>query len=380
MVNSGAVGLARRILAVRPHRSAQHSTRTAAIRRSEARFRDIAEASSDWIWETDRDLNLTYVSEHFGRATGLIPSDVLGRPLHRVLQRRDATEAQERNGGIGVAASFRDILCLLHTDGRETRTLRVAGKPVLDPKRNLIGYRGTATDITAEVEAQRQLQFFARHDPLTGLPNRMVLLSRLEETLVRGRRDHQTAAMLCLDLDRFKAVNDGFGHAAGDQVLVGCAERLRGCIRDTDLVARLGGDEFAVLQVGVTRIEDVHALCERILAVMAQPFRLDGTEAVVGASVGVAMIPADGDQAARILQKADIALYRAKAEGRNRARFFEAWMDERQRRRRDLETALRHALTAGQLEIHYQPQVSIERPRSSASRRCCAGASDARDR
>jgi diguanylate cyclase (GGDEF)-like protein/PAS domain S-box-containing protein len=333
---------------------------TAAIRRSEARFRDIAEASSDWIWETDRDLNLTYVSEHFGRATGLIPSDVLGRPLHRVLQRRDATEAQERNGGIGVAASFRDILCLLHTDGRETRTLRVAGKPVLDPKRNLIGYRGTATDITAEVEAQRQLQFFARHDPLTGLPNRMVLLSRLEETLVRGRRDHQTAAMLCLDLDRFKAVNDGFGHAAGDEVLVGCAERLRGCIRDTDLVARLGGDEFAVLQVGVTRIEDVHALCERILAVMAQPFRLDGTEAVVGASVGVAMIPADGDQAARILQKADIALYRAKAEGRNRARFFEAWMDERQRRRRDLETALRHALTAGQLEIHYQPQVSIE--------------------
>ena len=106
------------------------------------------------------------------------------------------------------------------------------------------------------------------------------------------RKENEQAAMLCVDLDRFKAVNDGFGHAAGDQVLVGCAERLRSCIRETDLVARLGGDEFAVLQVGVTRPRDVHALCERILAVMAQPFRLEGTEAVVGASVGVAMIPA----------------------------------------------------------------------------------------
>ena len=243
---------------------------------------------------------------------------------------------------------------------RETRTLRVAGKPVLDLQQNLIGYRGTATDITSEVEAQRQLQFFAQHDPLTSLPNRTVLLSRLDEILLRCRKENEQAAMLCVDLDRFKAVNDGFGHAAGDQVLVGCAERLRSCIRETDLVARLGGDEFAVLQVGVTRPRDVHALCERILAVMAQPFRLEGTEAVVGASVGVAMIPGDGDEAPRILQNADIALYRAKADGRNRARFFEPGMDERQKRRRELEAALRHALTAGQLEIHYQPQVSIE--------------------
>ena len=333
---------------------------TAAIRRSEARFRDIAEASSDWIWETDCDLNLTYVSEHFGRATGLVPQDVLGKPLHRVLQPRDAELRPQPDAGLNPAVAFRDLLCLLHVEGGNTRTLRVAGKPVRDPQRRLIGYRGTATDITAEVEAQRQLQFFAQHDPLTSLPNRMVLLSRLEETLLRCRRDRQQAAMLCLDLDRFKAVNDGFGHAAGDQVLVGCAERLRSCIRETDLVARLGGDEFAVLQVGVGRPGDVHALCERILAVMAQPFRLDGTEAVVGASVGVAMIPADGDEASRILQNADIALYRAKSDGRNRACFFEPGMDERQRRRRELETALRHALTAGQLEIHYQPQVSIE--------------------
>ncbi len=333
---------------------------TAVVRQSEARFRDIAEAASDWIWETDRGLMLTYVSEQFGGATGLSPADVLGRPLHRILQLCDQSRQTQQTADLRATRAFRDVLCLLHPyGGEDTRTLRVAGKPVFDSDGKFNGYRGTATDITAEIAALRQVQFLARHDPLTRLPNRLVLHDRLGDALLRCQRHHERAAVLCIDLDRFKEINDSLGHAAGDRVLVDCAERLRSCVRETDVVARLGGDEFAVLLADVRATRDVQTLCERVLAALAEPFVVDGTEAVVSASVGVGLMPDDGGDAARLLQNADIALYRAKSDGRNRACFFEPGMDQGLRRRKQLETALRHALADGQLEIHYQPQVVL---------------------
>jgi diguanylate cyclase (GGDEF)-like protein/PAS domain S-box-containing protein len=334
---------------------------TAVVRQSEARFRDIAEAASDWIWETDRRLLLTYVSEHFGGATGLNPADVLEQPLHRVLELCDQSQRVQQEASLRAGRAFRDVLCQLHPDGgKNTRTLRVAGKPIHDGAGDFHGYRGTATDITSEIAALRQVQFLAHHDPLTKLPNRAVFHDRLAEVLNRCGRSHEQAAVLCIDLDRFKEVNDSLGHAAGDQVLMECAERLRGCVRETDLVARLGGDEFAVLLAGVTTASDVQALCERVLTTLAEPFQVEGTETVVGASVGVGLIPAKGSNAARVLQNADVALYRAKADGRNRACFFQNGMGEGLRRRKSLETALRHALGTGQLELHYQPQVTLD--------------------
>lgn len=331
---------------------------TAAIRASEARFRDIAEAASDWIWEADADLRLTYVSEPFSRATGLRPAEVVGRPLHELLALPPDPVQQERQRATLVAGEpFRDLLCLLRPEGQAPRTLRVAGMPVRDPVGALLGYRGTATDITAEMAALDRVRFLAEHDALTGLPNRLVLRDRLEEMLRRLRRYGEGAAVLCVDLDRFKEVNDSLGHAAGDRLLVACAERLRGCVRETDLVARLGGDEFAVLQADVAQPPDAQQLCDRILAALSEPVGIDGTEVVVGASIGVALAPADGADAAQLMQKADIALYRAKEDGRGRACFFEAGMDERLRERKFLESSLRHAIAGGQLEVHYQPQV-----------------------
>lgn len=333
---------------------------TAVVRQSEARFRDIAEAASDWIWETDRSLMLTYVSEPFVGATGLRPDDMLGQPLDRVLEPCDPKQQPQFGASLGAALPFRNIVCLLRLHGGEdTRTLRVAGKPVHDTRGVFLGYRGTATDITSETVALRQVQFLARHDPLTRLPNRAAFHDHLTEVLQSVSSCGEHAAVLCIDLDRFKEINDSLGHAAGDQVLVHCAERLGECVRETDLVARLGGDEFAVLATGITRTGDVQALCERILASLADPLQIEGTETVVGASIGVALIPADGRETPKILQNADIALYRAKFDGRNRACFFEAGMDLRLRRRKALETALRHALMAGQLTVHYQPQVTL---------------------
>jgi diguanylate cyclase (GGDEF)-like protein/PAS domain S-box-containing protein len=331
---------------------------TAAIRASEARFRDIAEAGSDWIWETDADLRLTYVSDHFARATGLRPGDVAGLGLHEVLRPPAEPEQRRRHqAALGAARPFRDLLCRLRSGDQGLRTLRVAGKPVVGPDGALRGYRGTATDITAEVEALDRVRFLAEHDALTGLPNRLLLRERLAEAAARCRRDGTEAVVLCVDLDRFKEVNDTLGHAAGDRLLVGCAERLRACARDGDVVARLGGDEFALLRAGAGGPADVAALCERVIDALREPFHLDGHEVVVGASVGVAAAPGDGEDAARLLQNADIALYRAKAEGRGRFRRFEAGMDEELRQRKALEAALRGALPAGELEVHYQPQV-----------------------
>jgi diguanylate cyclase (GGDEF)-like protein len=165
--------------------------------------------------------------------------------------------------------------------------------------------------------------------------------------------------VLCLDLDRFKEINDSFGHTAGDLLIRGCAERLFACLRETDLVARLGGDEFAILQVNLQDAAEVQRLGERLLAALARPFALDGHQVVVTASIGVATIPHDGDQPDMLLHNADIALCRAKAEGRNRLRFFESGMDAQLRARKQLEAELRTAIERGELEVYYQPQVDL---------------------
>jgi diguanylate cyclase (GGDEF)-like protein/PAS domain S-box-containing protein len=333
-----------------------------AIREGETRFRDIAEASSDWIWETDAELRVGFVSERFAELTGLSPLDLLGRTLNELLHPAEDLERWDRRlADLAARRPFRGLLCRLDAGTDQDRTLRVAGIPIRDARGEFRGYRGTATDITAELEAQAQAQYMAHHDPVTGLPNRLLLRERLELALAECRRRNAVAAVLCLDLDRFKEVNDKLGHAAGDLLIKACAERLMHCVRETDTVARLGGDEFAILQVAVDRIADVQQLGDRLLARFSRPFELDGHEVIVTASIGVAMIPTDADEPEQAMHNADIALYRAKSEGRNRFRFFETGMDARLRERRAFEAELRGALQNGEFELYYQPLVDLRR-------------------
>jgi diguanylate cyclase (GGDEF)-like protein len=213
--------------------------------------------------------------------------------------------------------------------------------------------RRASTELQA---SEAQAQHLAFHDPLTGLPNRALFISRLDHSLIDSRRDGARIALLCLDLDRFKNVNDTLGHAAGDDLIRELAERLSGLTRANDCVARLGGDEFAILQCGVTSLEDVVALCERIIQTVSHPFELLGNAAFVGVSIGVAVAPDCGVDRAELMRKADIALYRAKYEGRNRFRIFSDEMDFFVQRRRRVEAELREALASGdQLEVVYQP-------------------------
>jgi diguanylate cyclase (GGDEF)-like protein/PAS domain S-box-containing protein len=341
-------------------RHARQATDT--IEASEIRFRDVADASSDWIWETDADLRLSYLSERFATVTGISPNLVLGKPLGDLLHSAESIERWERHqDDLARRRPFRNLLCLCEDDGGRTRTLRVAGKPVSDDRGGHRGYRGTATDITAEIEAERRAQYLALHDPLTELPNRELFGERLELAAATVSRRGEMAAVICVDLDRFKDVNDLLDHAAGDLLIKGCAERLQACVRETDTVARIGGDEFAIVQVGLEQPDGAQMLCRRVLETLAAPFDLDGNEVLVTASVGIALIPLDGSIPGRLLQCADIALYRAKEEGRNTFRFFEAGMDARLQARKALERDLRLALARNELELYYQPKVELGR-------------------
>jgi diguanylate cyclase (GGDEF)-like protein len=210
---------------------------------------------------------------------------------------------------------------------------------------------------SAELQAsEAQAQHLAFHDPLTGLANRMRFNDRLDRVLAEARRDGTKLALLYLDLDRFKNINDTLGHPAGDELIRTLATRLTALVRPSDCVARLGGDEFAILQSSVTGEGDVSALCERIIEEVGKPFQLLGNSAFVGASIGIAVVPEAGIDRAELMRKADIALYRAKLEGRNRFRIFSDEMDIFVQRRRAIEEELREALAAGgQLEVVYQP-------------------------
>jgi diguanylate cyclase (GGDEF)-like protein/PAS domain S-box-containing protein len=220
------------------------------------------------------------------------------------------------------------------------------------------GLMRTFTDITERKRTADKIAHMAHHDALTGLANRVLLRSNVELALARQRRMDESFALLLIDLDRFKAVNDTLGHGAGDMVLQTVAERLRGCVRDVDTIARLGGDEFAILQSGVESRADVEILARRVVDALSAPYGLDGTPAVIGASIGIAWSH-DSPDIEQLFHNADLALYRVKAEGRNSFRLFEPEMDESARERRQLEAALRVARDRGEFEIHYQPIIDL---------------------
>ncbi|WP_410712137.1 putative bifunctional diguanylate cyclase/phosphodiesterase [Bradyrhizobium sp. BEA-2-5] len=215
-------------------------------------------------------------------------------------------------------------------------------------------------DITERKRAEARLAFMAQHDGLTGLPNRSLLRQQMDEMLLHTRRSAEKVALLMLGLDNFKAVNDTLGHAVGDKLLRGVAKRLRSTLREEDALARLNSDEFAIVQGGVMRPEDAVLLARRILEAIADPYLLDGHSVVIGASIGIAMSPGDGDDSEKLLKSADMALSRAKSEFRGTFSFFEAEMDARAQSRRKTEVELRDAIQNDVLRPYYQPLIDLQ--------------------
>ena len=274
----------------------------------------------------------------------LVPED-----LERVVR---ATAAAYANQAPELRIGYRYVHPMdgriRHVETRSQITYDAAGAP--------ISSIGVAIDVTEQREADAKLVYMAHHDVLTDLPNRVLFRTRMEEAFARRRRG-EPFALLCLDLDHFKAVNDTFGHEAGDDLLRQAAARMRAEIRETDTLARMGGDEFAIIQSGVGRSSEIAGLAERLLATLKTPFDLGGRSVQIGVSIGVVHAGDNTDDGEVLFRLADVALYRAKQDGRGRMRFFETDMEIRLKARRALELELQNALEREEFEIYYQPIV-----------------------
>ena len=329
----------------------------AALAASEGRFRDVATSASDWIFEADGDLCLTYLSGRFTELTGLPVAAVLGQKLTDVVEAdRQSASAWGRLADAPTGAPLRGLQATIRDAAGHRRTLRLTCRAVFGAGGEVACFRGTASDVTEEIEAKIRAEFLSLHDPLTGLPNRLLFARRLGDAVASARRVGRPSAALYLDLDKFKDVNDTLGHPAGDRLLCEVTARLRGLAREADTVARLGGDEFAVLLTGCGHATEAEAFCRRALAAIAQPFELEGQTVHIGASLGIAFLPADANDADLAMRCADLALYKAKSEGRGTFRFYAPEMNLALQRRRRLEQDLRRALAAGEFELHFQPK------------------------
>jgi len=337
----------------------------AAFRESEARFRAIADDAPVMIWVSDAIGGNTYHSRLWRETTGQTDEASRGDgwldPVHPE-DRRALEEAHNR--AYAARNPFRFEYRLRKVDGSWAWVIDV-GNPRFSDDGTFIGYVGSVLDITerrkAEKEriaAQKQVMRMARHDALTGLPNRLRFAERIEE-LRSVLRDGKPVAVLLIDLDGFKTINDTLGHPTGDRLLQQVAERLRTSLRRNDVVARVGGDEFAVVVHPVLATAEVEGLAQRIIGSFTAPFRLDGRELVVGASVGVALSPTGGQDSEGLVSSADIALYQAKRAGRGNFQLFDPQMGHQLRAREDLRTALQEAVESKQFVLHYQPIVAL---------------------
>jgi diguanylate cyclase (GGDEF)-like protein len=290
---------------------------------------------------------------------------ISGEGVHKGLLLREVLRQCARAGVVSaprmerIAADLAgylagDIDGELAVEARDGRTLAFTFHPMENG-----GSVVLLEDITERKNAEAKISYLAHYDALTGLPNRTFFRDQMDRTLALTRR-HGHCALLFIDLDQFKHVNDTLGHRCGDAVLSAVADRLRAVVRESDTVARFGGDEFVILQAPVGRREEVDALAKRVVEAVALPYEIDVHQIVIGASVGIALAPEDGDNADTLLKNADMALYRAKAEGRAAWCFFEPEMDAQAQARRSLELDLRDAVSSGAFEVYYQPLINLK--------------------
>ncbi|MBP6675297.1 MAG: EAL domain-containing protein [Vitreoscilla sp.] len=327
-------------------------------------LRDFEEHSADVLWEIDRAGRFTHVSSKLAKLLHESDTQVSDEGLVEVLLRRCpggkmAEGIKTLREKLAEDKPFRDVLLSVQMS-EGLRWWSVTAKPLVDEKNHTMGWRGVISDVTQQRQAHQRLTYQAHFDALTGLVNREQLRKRLAQAVDMGSRSERRTALMCLDLDNFKAINDSLGHSVGDGVLKLVAQRLHSVMRRADLVARLGGDEFAVLLDDVRSDEEVQHLAQRLLGVLNAPGEVNGRTVSVGASMGIAMIPEHGTSIDEVLGNADLALYAAKEAGRGRCETFAAWLGERSRRQMSIEQELRVALSRSELYLEWQPIVDAQ--------------------
>jgi diguanylate cyclase (GGDEF)-like protein/PAS domain S-box-containing protein len=354
----------------------------AKLERSERLHRFLVESSPDIVYTLDERGHFVFVNPRIESLLGYGRDALLGRHYTDIVHEDDfelARYALAERRSDSRASTNVEVRLLCNRESHPTRprqflvtTVSAIGlygesegapEPANLPRagRRFLGSYGVVRDITERKRAEETISFQALHDQLTQLPNRRLFKDHLELALAQAERRGRMVGVMFIDLDRFKLVNDTYGHLQGDELLRTFAQRLRACVRAGDTVARQGGDEFTILLPDLINADDAMLIAHKILAELQHPFRIGELDFRATASVGIAVYPRDGNSAELLLKNADIAMYKVKASGRNGGQVFSADMNASYTRRLALENELRHALAQGQFVLHYQPQVSLSR-------------------
>jgi diguanylate cyclase (GGDEF)-like protein/PAS domain S-box-containing protein len=333
------------------------------LARSEARFRALTELSSDWYWECDTDHRFVSFGGRSIRDVGASDwrNAFFGHTVwelpHLV---RDSADWRAHRALLERRERFIDFHFAVRLPDGRVRWTSASGEPFFDPDGAFVGYHGVSRDITERRLAEDSIRHLATHDTLTGLPNRALFLEELGRSMRDARRDGHQLALLFVDLDHFKIINDTLGHDAGDLLLKQMASALRDCLRPSDLVARLGGDEFVVLVRHPVGRHEAGVVARKLLAAVTQPMSLKGQECRVSASVGICIFPDNANDEASLMKGADIAMYEAKREGRNGFRYFSTDAPPQSPLRLRMASNLRVAIERDEFTLHFQPKVNLQ--------------------
>ena len=330
-------------------------------------MRDFERAGRGWFWETDRDGQLVYISPTVAARLERPLADLLGHPFTDIIRKRLGNDdSEERTLGFSLSSRtpFKELTVQAAVPGEE-RWWSISGHPISNELGNFQGFRGSGTDLTDKKRSEREINQLARYDTLTGLANRRHITDLLERALKSHSGQPQPCALLLMDLDRFKAVNDTLGHPVGDQLLQQVAGRLTQIVGDKGQVGRLGGDEFQIVVPQINQPEKLAGIANAIILSLAKPFAIEGEQVRIGSSLGIAVSDGQGVTASALVRNADLALYAAKDAGRGVYRFYADAMHNQASERKAIEDALRDALTKDELRLLYQPIVDVRSERIS---------------
>jgi diguanylate cyclase (GGDEF)-like protein len=334
----------------------QRLARERAGERAQLFLADFEESGRGWFWETNADGIVSHVSEEMAGHIGTPASEMIGRHFEELLVVR--SEDGQRPLGFHLSARFpfEDAIVRAPSDEDE-HWWSLSGKPVFDPYGRFLGFRGMATNCSAERRSEAERTRLARYDSLTGLPNRAMMAATLDLALVNAAARRRGCALMLIDLDKFKQVNDTLGHPVGDKLLKAVAGRLAEVLGEEGQAGRLGGDEFEAILPGIEEQGRLSQLADAVIHSLSQPYQIEGSRIVIGASIGIAVARPGKALASALVKEADLALYAAKAGGRGTHRFFASEMNAEAVERQILEADLRQAIAEGQFQLLFQPIV-----------------------
>ena len=326
-------------------------------------LRDYEDSGLGWFWSSDETGQITYISNCIAEHLGCDRSAIIGQPIQTLfVLERDEDDLVERTLPLILSArkTFSDLHVRAALEGREI-WWSISGRPQFSADGTFLGYRGNGSDITATRQSQRDASRLALYDSLTGLANRHRMGKRLDTTLLAYQSAKRSCAIMMMDLDRFKAVNDTLGHPAGDELLKQVAQRLQRIVTEKGCeIGRLGGDEFQIMLPDIDDRGRMGEIAKTIITMVSQPYQIEGSRCVIGASVGIAIAPYDGINSEELVRSADLALYAAKGGGRGQFRFYSSDLHSEAERRRQIEEDLRDALNSDQMRVAYQPIVDTK--------------------